>query len=162
MNAIHNILHPTDFSPPAEYAFRLACSLAQDHGAHLLVLHVAPPPPPRFVGYHATGVSPQQADERYFEDLRSSLRRLESPSPNVEVEHRLEEGDTATEILRVADESKCDLIVMGTHGRMGLSRLLLGSVAEQVLRRARCPVLATKLPTSDAVPTEERGRHESA
>jgi universal stress protein A len=56
------------------------------------------------------------------------------------------EGDPAEMILRVAEEVHADLIVMGTHGRTGLSRLLMGSVAEQVVRRAPCPVLTMKAP----------------
>jgi nucleotide-binding universal stress UspA family protein len=64
----------------------------------------------------------------------------------VQLEYRLGTGDPATEILRLAGETKCDLIVMGTHGRTGLTRLVLGSVAEEVLRQAPCPVLAVKTP----------------
>ena len=55
-------------------------------------------------------------------------------------------ADPAGEILRVAGELGCDVIVLGTHGRTGLGRVLLGSVAEQLLRKARCPVLTVKLP----------------
>jgi nucleotide-binding universal stress UspA family protein len=62
------------------------------------------------------------------------------------VEHQLAEGDTAREILEVAREHGAGLIVMGTHGRTGLGRLLLGSVAEQVLRQSSCPVLTVKFP----------------
>jgi nucleotide-binding universal stress UspA family protein len=62
------------------------------------------------------------------------------------VERRLEEGLAVTEVLRVAQEVNADLIVMGTHGRTGLARLLMGSVAEQVLRKALCPVLTVKTP----------------
>jgi nucleotide-binding universal stress UspA family protein len=71
------------------------------------------------------------------------------------LEHRLVEGDAATVILQVATEIKCDLIVMGTHGRTGLSRLLMGSVAEQVVRNASCPVLTVKTPQHEAPSSEE-------
>jgi quercetin dioxygenase-like cupin family protein len=60
------------------------------------------------------------------------------------VEHRLAEGDPAEETLRLAEALKCDLVVMGTHGKTGLGRLLTGSVAEAVLRKAQCPVLVVK------------------
>lgn len=70
--------------------------------------------------------------------------------PEVLVEHRLREGDAAAEILQVADEVGADLIVLGTHGRTGLGRVLMGSVAEAVLRRARCPVLTLKSPLPEA------------
>jgi hypothetical protein len=62
------------------------------------------------------------------------------------VEHRLVEGDAVAEILRAAVEGHCDLIVMGAHGRSGMERLLVGSVAAEVLHRAPCPALAVQLP----------------
>ena len=74
------------------------------------------------------------------------LRDLRTPDENVHVEHRLEEGDAAKRILEVAQEIQAGLIVMGTHGRTGLGRLLLGSVAEHVLRKATCPVLTVRVP----------------
>jgi quercetin dioxygenase-like cupin family protein len=69
--------------------------------------------------------------------------------PKVVVEHRVAEGDAPGEILRLAEAVKCDLIVMGTHGRTGLRRFLTGSVAEEVLRKATSPVLALKIPLPD-------------
>jgi nucleotide-binding universal stress UspA family protein len=72
----------------------------------------------------------------------------------VTVEHHLKEGDPATEILRLAEERKVDVIVMGTHGRTGLGRLLMGSVAEQIVRKAPCPVLTVRLPQRQAPPSE--------
>jgi len=74
------------------------------------------------------------------------------PHANVRMERRLEQGDATTEILRVAREESADLIVMGTHGRTGLGRLLMGSVAEQVMRRAPCPVLTVKSPVPETAP----------
>jgi nucleotide-binding universal stress UspA family protein len=64
----------------------------------------------------------------------------------VEVQHRLLKGDPATEILKLAEVEDIALIVMGTHGRTGLSRLLMGSVAEDVVRRATCPAMMIKVP----------------
>jgi nucleotide-binding universal stress UspA family protein len=145
MLSIRSILHPTDFSPRADYAFQLACLLAKEHGARLLALHVAPPPPPSVIAIHGAGVSPEQSEVQR-ESLWNTLRQLQAPDASVSVEHRLEVGDAAAEIVRVAQEAKCDLVVMGTQGRTGLTRLLMGSVAEQVLRRASCPVLTVKYP----------------
>jgi nucleotide-binding universal stress UspA family protein len=88
----------------------------------------------------------QLQPEGYQHKLWDDLRRIQSPDPAVPVEHRLAEGDSAEEILRLAQESGCDLIVLGTHGRTGLPRLLMGSVAEQVVRKAPCPVLTVKAP----------------
>jgi nucleotide-binding universal stress UspA family protein len=67
----------------------------------------------------------------------------------------LEEGDPVTQILRIAGEENCELIVMGIHGRTGLGRLLMGSVAEQVVRRAPCPVLTVKMPQRGVRSTAE-------
>jgi nucleotide-binding universal stress UspA family protein len=64
----------------------------------------------------------------------------------VPYEHHLLRGDPATTIVEVAEQENCDLIVMGTHGRTGFARLLMGSVAEAVVRRANCPVFTYKLP----------------
>jgi nucleotide-binding universal stress UspA family protein len=142
MLTIKTILHPTDFSERSQDAFRLACSLARDHGARLILLHVIPPP--QAVGYDAMPVLPAYPPG-YRKELEEKLRSWQVPA-NVLVDYRLEEGFAATEIVRLASEIPCDLIVMGTHGRTGLGRLLLGSVAEQVLRKANCPVLSVKSP----------------
>ena len=142
MLAIRTILHPTDFSEPSEHAFRLACALARDHGARVLVLHVVPPPADREETARRTGVS-------FYERLWNNLRRLQAPDARVWVEYRMADGEPAREILRVADEGPCDLIVLSTHGRTGLRRLVMGSVAEEVLRAAPCPVLTLKAPFPD-------------
>jgi nucleotide-binding universal stress UspA family protein len=75
---------------------------------------------------------------------------MQAADQNVRVEHRLEEGDAARVILEVAREIGAGLIIMGTQGRTGLGRLLLGNVAEHVLRKAPCPVLTVKLPFAAA------------
>jgi universal stress protein A len=130
---VTTILHPTDFSERSGYALRLACSLARDLRARLFVLHVVP--------------SSLAAEKRAFgEDMSAELSRMEIPNLELPVQRRLEEGDPATEICRVAKEAGCELIAMGTHGRTGLGRLLMGSVAEHVVRRAPCPVLTVKAP----------------
>jgi nucleotide-binding universal stress UspA family protein len=140
MLPIRIILHPTDFSERSDWAFRLACSLARDYGAHLLIVHVIPTPV-TVVG-DAVWAGPIAVD---MDEVKNKLLRLVGPDPT-RVERRLEEGDPANEILRLAREYHCDLIVMGTHGRRGLGRLLMGSVAEQVVRKAPCPVVTVKTP----------------
>jgi nucleotide-binding universal stress UspA family protein len=72
------------------------------------------------------------------------------------VEYSLKQGETDVEILRAAEEFQCDMIVLGTHGRTGLSRVLMGSVAEATLRGAQCPVMIVKQPTPAAVKPEAR------
>jgi nucleotide-binding universal stress UspA family protein len=147
MLSIQTVLHPTDFSECSDYAFRLACSLARDHGARVVALHVVTPP----VVVYGEGVIPS-SPEVYEDQGREQLRRLQ-PDPAVQLECRLVRGYAAEEVLRVAEETRCDLIVMGTHGRTGLSRLLMGSVAEQVLRKAPCPVLTVKAPPRQQPPS---------
>jgi nucleotide-binding universal stress UspA family protein len=137
------ILHPTDFSPSSAAAFGLACSLARDQGAQLIVLHVAVPP----MTYDEIAASRQ---EGYRDDLREELHRVRPKDPSIPITHLLDEGDPATVIADAAQIQNCDLIVMGTHGRSGLSRLLVGSVAEKVLRTATVPVLTVKAPFTAA------------
>ena len=141
MLPIRKILHPTDFSDYSEAAFRLACALARDYGAPLVVLHVSSPsavayPEGLFVLPPALVVP----------DLDDYLVRLHPASEGVDIDPRLVEGSPAHEIVRFVTEEPCDLIVMGTHGRTGLGRLLMGSVAEHVVRKAPCPVLTVKAP----------------
>jgi nucleotide-binding universal stress UspA family protein len=147
MLAIHTILQPTDFSESSRHAFRLACALAWDYGARVIRLHVAAPP----AAVDAESASFPQP-EGYLERLRKQLEQVAPRDLEVPVEHRVTEGHPATEILRVAEETCCDVIVMGTHGRTGLGRLFLGSVAEQVLRRAPCPVVTARVPVREAGP----------
>jgi nucleotide-binding universal stress UspA family protein len=80
----------------------------------------------------------------YRQALDEMRGRHDGPDLKLPVESVVREGDAAAEILRAAEELRCDLIVMGTHGRTGLGRLLMGSVAEAVLRRAPCAVLAIR------------------
>ncbi|HZT97099.1 MAG TPA: universal stress protein [Chloroflexota bacterium] len=150
MLPIRTILHPTDFSEYSGYAFQLACDLARDYDARLIVLHVAAPP----VVVYGEGVLPPEPKD-YKERLRERLQQVVIQDPKIPIEHRLIEGDAAREILRLAGEAKCNLIVMGTHGRTGLGRLLMGSVAEQVVRKAPCPVLTVKIPQRQLSPGEE-------
>lgn len=138
MIPIRTILHPTDFSGHAEHAFQLACCLARDQGARVIVLHVGEQ-------------SPKLPDHR--STLEEQLRQVRAPDAKVRFEHRLEQGTPDSEILRVAQETGCDLIVMGTQGKMGVGQTVLpgrwvGSVAGKVLRSATCPVLTVKMPDS--------------
>jgi nucleotide-binding universal stress UspA family protein len=142
MLPLRTILHPTDFSPCAQRAFRLACALAHDYGARLIVLHVG-----RLPEAAAAGRLFPPDPEPYQGKLAGRLRFLWGDAPDILMERRVVLGDdAAAEIIAVAGEVPCDLIVMGTHGRTGLARVLLGSVTEEVTRRAPCPVLALRIP----------------
>jgi universal stress protein A len=154
MLPIRTILHPTDFSAHSEYAFRLASSLARDYGARLIELHVLERP--LFIhGGVMTAPPPPPPPEEQRLAIREQLQRTKPPDPAISIEHLLEEGDPATGILQVAQERSCDLIVMGSHRRTGLGRLLMGSVAEQVVRKACCPVLTVKLPQHQETRSDE-------
>lgn len=138
MTPIRSILHPTDFSGHADHAFQLACCLARDQGARMIVLHVGEPPP---------------TPPDYRKTVEEQLHRVRSPDSSVRIEYRVEQGIPGSEILRVAQETNCDLIVMGTQGKMGLGRTVLpgrwvGSVAGKVLQGATCPVMVVKTPES--------------
>jgi nucleotide-binding universal stress UspA family protein len=148
MLPLRTILHPTDFSPSAEDAGRLAWSLARDHGARLVVVHVAAPPAVMF----GEIVAPL-ADGGYQDNAWKVLRQLKWPDATVQVDLRVVQGDAVKEVLRLAKELPSDLIVVGTHGRTGFGRLVMGSVAEQILRKAPCPVVTVKSLAEDVEAT---------
>jgi nucleotide-binding universal stress UspA family protein len=141
MLPIRTILYPTDFSEQSEPAFRLACQLAEHWSAQLVVLYVES----ELTTAAYEGVMlPDRLD--FHEQAEVKLGNVRPRNTSVLVEHCLVQGDPAREIVRKAKEIPCDLIVMGTHGRTGLLRLVLGSVAERVMRSAPCPVLTVKPP----------------
>jgi len=139
------ILFPTDFSHTGDAALVLATALARDTGATLLIVHAEEPPTAYGGGELYYGI-PEPATE----DLRKMLHKIEPTDPAVPYEHRLITGDPAHAIVRLAHDEHVDMIVIGTHGRTGLSRMLMGSVAEAVVRRAECPVLTYKQPAKKA------------
>lgn len=152
MLGIRTILHPTDFSPRSDNAYRLALALARDYAARVVVLHVA-----SMEDIYAGMAGEPAMDLR---STRSALQeRLQSyldPSLPEPIELRLREGNPATEILRTAEEVQADLIVIGANGHGGLGRLLLGSVAEPVMRLSHCPVLTIRDPVADSLDTPPR------
>ena len=143
---MQKILFPTDFSHAGDAALQFATSLARDTGATLLIVHVEEPPAAYGGGELYYGVPEPAHDE-----LRRMLHEVVPPDPAVPCEHRLVTGDPASAIVNLAEMEGADLIVMGTHGRTGLSRLLMGSVAELVVRRSKCPVLTYRQPAHQAV-----------
>lgn len=144
MLRIRTILHPTDFSTSADYAWHVACSLARQYGAKLILLHVhrqdAAP-----VGEF--GMLPPEPSTRGV--VEKELAAIEPTETSLSVSRFVVEGQGAAEIIHFAKENGCDLIVMGTHGRKGLVRLAMGSVAEEVVRKASCAVLTLKKPIAE-------------
>jgi nucleotide-binding universal stress UspA family protein len=139
------ILFPTDFSHTGDAALELATSLARERGGEVLIVHVEEPPAAYGAGEMYYGMPDPVTD-----DLRKMLDQVKPTDPEIPCERRLITGDPATAIARLAADEGVELIVMGTHGRTGLMRLLMGSVAEAVVRRAPCPVLTLRQPGEDA------------
>ena len=144
---IRSILLPTDFSECANYALSYAASLARQAGASIICVHVIEPVVPT-VGY--TGLTEPMPMADLSEQLEESAER-ELPKigacdecSGLDVEEVIAHGDAASEIVRVAKERKVDLIVIASHGRTGLGRILFGSTAESVVRHAPCPVLVVR------------------
>jgi nucleotide-binding universal stress UspA family protein len=140
------ILFPTDFSHAGDAAFAMATSLARDTKAKLLIVHVEEPPMAYGGGELYYGVP-----DPGLEDMKRMLEEIVPNDPSINYEHRLITGDPAGAIVRLAESEDVDMIVMGTHGRSGLTRLLMGSVAEAIVRRAPCPVLTFKQPSEREV-----------
>jgi len=130
MLQIKTMLHPTDLTDASRNAFDLACQIARDRKALVVVLHVVPPPN-------------RHSSETVIGNPLSGFRDL---APDLHLETRIENGDPAEVILRLAGETECDLIVMGTHGRTGPGRLLTGHVVNDVAQRAACAVLTMRSP----------------
>src|SRR4030095_2913719 len=144
---IRSILLPTDFSECGNYALAYATSLARTFGASILCIHVIEPMVPT-VGY--SGMTEPLPIADISDQLEDSAER-ELPKlaecdecTGLEVEEVIVHGEAASEIVRVAKERQVDLIVVSSHGRKGLGRILFGSTAEAIVRHAPCPVLVVK------------------
>jgi nucleotide-binding universal stress UspA family protein len=141
------ILVATDFSACADAALRAATALARAMGSTLAIVHVQSPLP---AYAFAEGAAPDLA--RLEEDQRRwAQERLEQQAETVRasglgVSTAIRVGTPADEVVEAAREMGADLIVVGTHGRTGLNRLLIGSVAERIVRTAPCPVLTIRDP----------------
>lgn len=135
---IRMILHPTDFSMHSWPALGVARALARAHRAGLALMHVAP------AEVLAGGTFYAPADLGPDREELAKLQQSAAAGLEGRVTARFCQGDPVTEILLAAEDLGCDLIVMGSHGRTGLRRLLMGSVAESVCRRAPCLTLIVK------------------
>lgn len=143
MKLISRILCPLDFSEPSMHAFRYAEELAIASDAQLIIAHAFDRP--------ATLDLPDQTDPA-DPKLKGQLHGVESSLP---LERLLHAGPAGKVICWLAQEQQCDMIVLGTHGRTGLKHALFGSVAEYVLRHARCPVLTIRQRPPDEPKLEE-------
>ena len=133
------ILCPVDFSSRSDAALDYASSLASESEALLFILHVDEGSVTYVPGYDDVGYFPE-APVNWEQEQRDRLSRVTPTVEDVEFETRYLSGKPENEVLDFADREDVDLIVMGTHGRTGVARLLMGSVAEAVVRRAKLPL----------------------
>jgi nucleotide-binding universal stress UspA family protein len=144
---IKKVLFATDFSEGSKNALPYAVDLAKHYNAKLYVAHVIQDMA-KTTGWYV----PHASLEEVYADLEKSARTELSKTFTEEmrgfkdIEHIVMKGVPYEEIAKFADENQVDLIVLATHGRTGLDRLLFGSTAEQVVRYAPCPVLSVRLP----------------
>jgi nucleotide-binding universal stress UspA family protein len=146
MKTIRRIVHPSDFSPASRPAFRKALELAKTYGAQLIVVHVLPMLPVPGDAYVPPSVW-NDLERGQRTTAQRGLGRLVAQAKKARVRATsalLDIGVTHERIVRFARARRADLIVMGTHGRSGLTRALLGSVASRVLASARCPVVTVR------------------
>lgn len=139
-----NIIFPTDFSPCSFSALKVADDIADKFSSQLHIVHIIYD----MVAYADAAAVMNWYPAMYVDLEKSALEELNKMARNVKFakdpELVIRRGVEEAEIVKYADEQNGDLIVMGTHGRRGVGRLLLGSTAEQVLRRANCPVLTVR------------------
>ena len=144
---IKSILFPTDFSEGSAQALEYAIDLTNRYGAKLTVIHVI------YDVVRATGwYVPHTSVEEMYKDLEKSAQKeldsfgIKEMGALKNVERVVLKGVPHEEIIKYATQQKMDMIIMGTHGRKGLDRVLFGSTASQVVRFAPCPVLSVRLP----------------
>ncbi len=158
MDAISRILAPTDLSVHSQRGVQYALELAAAVHAQVIILHVAPFeeefPYPLGIGEVSSAYVPGPSFDEYVHARRQALERFAKEHfatlmRGLEVSLEVEVGDAAQAIVDKAEATGADLIVMATHGRTGLGHILIGSITEQVLRHARCPVLSLRSTTAD-------------
>ncbi|MEP7267839.1 MAG: universal stress protein [Saprospiraceae bacterium] len=150
MKKIKKILCPIDFSELSDEALEIGIQMAEKYGSAFSLIYVLPRP--AFYDWTLTGMSNIVLDD-YFEKSKKEVEKkikslvsiLEKDHPFLDVEHEISDKmDPAQAIVDRAKEIKADLIIMGSHGRKGMNRILMGSVAESVLRHANCGVIIYK------------------
>ena len=144
MRRLRRILHATDFSRASGPAFAAALGMAKQDRARLYLLHVLIPPSPVLGDERPSSYVELEARARRDAEGRLAAAAAKAKKAGIRVQTKLIEGAPSEEILRAGRRQRPDLIVIGTHGRTGLGRAFMGSVAERVLQRASCPVLTVR------------------
>jgi nucleotide-binding universal stress UspA family protein len=143
MSGWKRICCAVDFSEPSRMALEEAVTLAQSSGAELHLVHVHTRPSPSAVDLLSAGFESVEADDA-AEELLASWADLAARTLDRPVRSSLEMGSAPTQIAEYARREGIDLLVLATHGRTGLQRVVMGSVAERVVRLAPCPVLVVR------------------
>jgi nucleotide-binding universal stress UspA family protein len=141
------ILCPIDFTENAVIALGVATDIARQNQSTLLVLHVADTLGPEGATFRE--VETRLEPESHIADLQRMLQQAAPPQHGLTIRHLLTEGNPAKVVQQIVAEQHVDLVVLGTHGRTGLDRFLMGSIAEEILRRCPCPVLIVKYPRAN-------------
>ena len=141
---LRRILYASDFSTASRRAFAEAVGLARRDRARLVVLHVMTPPSPFADGKPPASWSELEARARRAAERRLARLVAQAVRAGIRAGGRLVPGPPAESIVRQAKRERADLVVIGTHGRSGLGRLFMGSVAARVLQLAPCPVLTVR------------------
>ena len=152
MSAFKNILVPTDFSEASEAALKYACQLADALNASICVLHALEDPYPGYA-YAEYYVPPEEFFEAREREARKRLDSILTGEEKTKYKANmvLRTGPAAREILEYLKEpTDVDLVVMATHGRGGVARLMMGSVADKVVRAAPCPVVTVRVEVDEA------------
>ena len=136
------ILCPTDFSQSADHALEYGLQLARNTGGTILMIHVIHVPAGDLLGDEVYTLNFEEAQRRVIERLKEAQAKQLLGYPKCETLVAI--GDPAEEILALAASRQADLIITGTHGRSGLSHLVMGSVAEKIIRHSPCPVLVVR------------------
>lgn len=150
MMHLKTILVPTDFSNSSRYALEAAVQLARGQDSRLLLLHVLPRPT-KATSAEIPAVKAEHGEEdliAYRHEVDRQLAKECETAAYAQIERILREGPVADVIMRVAETTPCDLIVMGSEGKSRMHEIMMGSVAASVTRKAACPVMAVKLPAS--------------
>ncbi len=146
MKRIRRVLYATDFSDASRPAFAAAVSIAKSLEARLTILYVIPPVVPTVPELYLDAVTFDQLDKQARRWSAQQVAKLNARAKRVgvRVSSLLRDGDAADQIVRACRATKADLIVVGTHGRRGLPKFFLGSVAERVVAMAPCPVVTVR------------------
>ncbi len=147
MKRLRRVLYATDFSDASDRAFTAALTIAKSLDAKLTIVHVMGPVVPAVPGLYLDAVTLDQLDKQARPWSARQLKALAGRASKAGVRATTvlnQGGDPVIQILRAARSGRADLIVVGTHGRRGLPKLFLGSVAERIVRMAPCPVVTVR------------------